>query len=168
MNVERAPEWLPRYLVPFFTLSYPVPRPEHPDAFPNSDFYIPGLLDGCFIVTCIAIMAILRDFFRVFVMEPFAHWYLTREHLRLRGRSPEPKLVNGNGHDGAALNGNGHGVNEKSALLLSKRKSDRAIRRSVLRFAEQSWSLIYYTVQWGYGIVSLQTSSEIYTSLFTF
>ena len=50
-------------------------------------------------------------------------------------------------------NGNGHAANEKSALLQSQKKSDRKIRRSVLRFAEQSWSLIYYTVQWGYGLV---------------
>lgn len=152
MNLEHAPDWLPTYLVPFFTLSYPVSPPDNPDAFPDSNFYVPGLLDGCFIVTCIAIMAILRDFFRVCVAEPFATWYLTRDQQR--GRSVSPRRLDEKSQNGHVANGNGHASDEKTALLRSKRKEDRAIRHKVLRFGEQSWSLIYYSVQWCYGLVS--------------
>ena len=152
MNVERAPEWLPSYLVPFFTLSYPVSPPDNPDAFPDANFYVPGLLDACFLVTCIAIMAVLRDFFRLCVSEPFATWYLTRDQER--GRSMSPKRMNGKSQNGYVANGNGHAADEKTALLRTKKKEDRAIRHKVLRFAEQSWSLVYYTVQWCYGLVS--------------
>lgn len=149
MNRAEAPAGLPDILVPFVTLSYPTDAPAHPDAFPTSKFFSIGLLDGCFIVTCIAVMAILRDVARVFLMEPFAKWYLTRLFMH----ESESKKAATNGHSNG--NANGYPVEKKNGAppsALSKRK-DRIIHRSVLRFAEQSWSLIYYTVQFGYGLV---------------
>ena len=148
MNRDAAPEWLPAFLVPFFTLSYPAAPPAVPDSFVNSGYYTTGLLDGCIIVTCIAIMAVLRDVFRVFVMEPFAHWFLTRrlnsDAYESLATSPTDKLANGNGQ---AL------INEKSDVLRKRRREERHIRRSVLRFAEQGWSFVYYSLQWSYGLV---------------
>lgn len=147
MNRDAAPEWLPAFLVPFFTLSYPATPPAVPDSFVNSGYYTTGLLDGCIIVTCIAIMAVLRDVFRVFVMEPFAHWFLTRrlnsDAYESLATSPTDKLANGNGQ---AL------INEKSDVLRKRRREERHIRRSVLRFAEQGWSFVYYSLQWSYGL----------------
>lgn len=149
MNAERAPEWLPTLLVPFFTLSYPAARPEVPDSFPDSDYYTPGLLDGFFVITCIAVMAVLRDVFRVFILEPFAHWYLTRtqtyQKLKDSANGSVEGVTNGNGYSNGS---------EKSNALRKKRREERVIRRSVIRFAEQGWSVIYYTVQWGFGLVS--------------
>ena len=78
MNTALAPAWLPSQLVPFFFLSYPVAPPAQPDSFPDANYYSTGVLDGCIIVTAIAVMAVLRDATRLFVCEPFARWYLAR------------------------------------------------------------------------------------------
>ncbi|KLO18101.1 longevity assurance proteins LAG1/LAC1 [Schizopora paradoxa] len=148
MNRAEAPAGLPDILVPFVTLSYPTDAPAHPDAFPTSKFFSIGLLDGCLIVTCIAVMAILRDVTRVFLMEPFAKWYLTRLFMH----ESESKKATTNGHSNG--HANGYPAEKKNGAppsALSKRK-DRIIHRSVLRFAEQSWSLVYYTVQFAYGL----------------
>ncbi|EJD01170.1 longevity assurance proteins LAG1/LAC1 [Fomitiporia mediterranea MF3/22] len=148
MNIQGAPEWLPTYLVPFFTLSYPSARPEAPDSFATSSYYTTGFLDGCFIITCIAIMALLRDIFRVFALEPFAHWFLTRKQ-----QSYEPLKDVVNGSAGGVSNGNGHvNAEEKSDALRKRRREERVVQRSVLRFAEQGWSVIYYSIQWAFGL----------------
>ncbi|KAH8118289.1 longevity assurance proteins LAG1/LAC1 [Phellopilus nigrolimitatus] len=147
MNIERSPEWLPTFLVPFFSLSYPTNPPAEPDSFATSYYYSTGLLDGCFVVTAIAVMAILRDVARVFIMEPFAHWFLTR-----RTSFQSAKEVSSGSLEGVS-NGNGHvSTVEKSDAARKRRREERATRRSVLRFAEQGWSMIYYTLQWSFGL----------------
>lgn len=161
MNTERVPEWLPTFLVPFFSLSYPSEPPDHPDSFTEANYYSTGLLDGWLIITCIAVMAILRDVLRIFVMEPFAHWYLTRKYA-----SEPPKEI-GNGSTEPLLNGNGHTTqtsqSEKNDAARKKKRDERLIRRSVLRFAEQGWSVIYYTIQWGFGVVSITLNTLIFS-----
>ncbi|KAG1753980.1 TLC domain-containing protein [Suillus paluster] len=149
MNSHHAIQWLPSYIVPFVSLSYPTSPPTNPDSFHHSAYYTTGLLDGCFIVTCIAVMAILRDVARVFIMEPFARWKLTRtweqsnaSHIQQNGN--KNGVMNGNGHAGHA---NGDCPPKK---IMSPRDA-RKIHRSVLRFAEQGWSVIYYTLQWSFG-----------------
>lgn len=164
MNTLVVLEWLPSFAAPFFSLSYPTDTPPNPDSFPNSSYYHVGLLDGCFIVSCIAAMAILRDLARLYLLEPFAAWKLKKDILRQRG-SPTPRTnasakqngsANGetkklaNGH--ANGNGNGHLVEVSPALVLTSKEA-RALHRSVLRFAEQGWSVIYYTCQWSFGLV---------------
>lgn len=163
MNTNAAPEWLPSFAVPFFTLSYPTPPPAAPDSFPNSSYYGNGILDACFIISCIAVMAVLRDAVRLLALEPLAKWKLTRDLLRQRSQSKE--IANGNGHanggsnlktNGTAngvANGNGHAT---SNGVISKRQQ-RVLHRSMLRFAEQGWSFIYYLCQWAYGLVSVET-----------
>jgi len=93
----------------------------------------------CLIIACIAVMAILRDVLRLNVFEPFAKWKLTRDL-----ESKRSKHLNGNGNGKA--NGNGH-----SNGVISK-KEQRLIHRSVVRFAEQGWSAVYYPLQWGFGL----------------
>lgn len=152
MNTEAAPPWLPRQLVPFFTLSYPTAPPANPDSFPNSNYYGAGLLDACILVSAIAVMAILRDVTRLWVWEPFARWILTRD-LRSSKRK-KLALANGNGISNGkangAVNGNGH-----AAEYLITPAEKRKMNRSIMRFAEQGWSVIYYTFSWGYGVVRL-------------
>lgn len=167
MNTAAVPQWLPNLLVPFFTLSHPTPPPEAPDSFPASGYYLPDLLDGCLIITFIATMAILRDVFRLLLLEPFAQWYLTRGRRRA-SCTDELRDLNGSGNN---IKGNGHAVDtsngdaksgrlsptsaEKRDLVRKQKREERVIRRSVLRFAEQGWFMIYYSVIWGYGLVCI-------------
>ena len=164
MNTDQAPSWLPSYLVPFFTISYPVAPPAAPDSFPDAKYYGLGLLDGCLIVSIIVALAGLRDFARLFILEPFARWWLTRDLVaRKRASLAQSKekdsgAANGNGyvHDHVAngnapsMNGNGHAVAEPQ---ISKREAKK-MHKSVLRFAEQGWDLIYSSFAWSFGLVS--------------
>ena len=153
---------LPSFLVPFVTLSYPVDTPQNPDAFPDSSYYDIGYRDACLIVTCIAIMAILRDASRVFILEPFANWKLTRDWRRRRARK------SGSSTPDSKPSSNGHNANNKINGLVTihsnaeKPIADRPpenslearrIRHAVMRFAEQGWQAIYYTAQWSLGMV---------------
>ena len=155
MNTAQAPAWLPAKLVPFFTLSYPTAPPLHPDSFLESNYYGTGLLDGWLIITAIAIMAVLRDVTRVFLMEPFARWKLRRD-LQSRKRK-KLALANGNGKanghsNGKAngfANGNGHAAPEYVVTPAERRR----MNRSVIRFAEQGWSVVYYVLEWFFGLV---------------
>ncbi|KAJ8086553.1 Sphingosine N-acyltransferase lag1 [Marasmius tenuissimus] len=154
MTSFNASEWLHPHLLPFFTLSYPTDPPKNPDSFPNSHYYGTGLKDLCMIVTIIAVFAILRDVFRLCVFEPFARWKLYRD---LRHKNSSHKMngngkANGNGYQ----NGNGHAVNPT-------KKERRKIQHSVLRFAEQGWSMVYYPLQWAFG---LYVNTELPTRLF--
>jgi len=148
MQSLEVSEWLPSFLIPFFTLSYPTSRPAAPDSFSQSNYYDTGPLDGCLIIACIAVMAVLRDVTRIYIMEPFARWKLTRDLIRSK-RCKAAKL-NGNGKANGVANGNGHAVHA-DALSITKAEK-RKMHRSVLRFAEQSWSVIYYTCQWCFGL----------------
>ena len=153
---------LPSFLVPFVTLSYPVDTPQNPDAFPDSSYYDIGYRDACLIVTCIAIMAILRDASRVSILEPFANWKLTRDWRRRRARK------SGSSTPDSKPSSNGHNANNKINGLVTihsnaeKPIADRPpenslearrIRHAVMRFAEQGWQAIYYTAQWSLGMV---------------
>lgn len=152
MNSLQAPEWLPHVLVPFVTLSYPVTAPVDPDSFPNSAYYETGPLDVCLVITFIAVMAILRDASRLGLMEPFAKWKLTRDLEKSTQKKSNGKPLaaangNGNGHR------NGHAAHANGSSGPSP-KEYRKLHRKVLRFAEQGWSVIYYTVTWSVGLVS--------------
>ncbi|KAH7908494.1 TLC domain-containing protein [Hygrophoropsis aurantiaca] len=163
MNAFQLSEWLPSFLLPFFTLSYPTDAPVRPDSFHDSPYYNTGLLDGCIIVTCIAVMAVLRDISRIYIMEPFAKWKLTRDWKRSKTHLPNG-TTNGaaNGVTNGTANGNGHSVYTNGKDPHMPPKQARKIHRSVLRFAEQGWSAIYYTVQWSFGLyvhINLPTSA---------
>ncbi|KAJ7117665.1 TLC domain-containing protein [Mycena epipterygia] len=67
------------YLTPFLVLSHPTDTPAEPDSFPASAYYNTGPKDVCLLITCIAVMAILRDVLRLGVFEPFARWKLARD-----------------------------------------------------------------------------------------
>ncbi|KAI0772062.1 longevity assurance proteins LAG1/LAC1 [Trametes elegans] len=152
MNTDRAPNWLPKPLIPFFTLSYPVAPPAEPDSFPDSNYYSTGALDACLIVTAIAIMAVLRDATRLFIMEPFARWKLGRD-LRLEKQKAAAR-ANGNAKANGHANGNGHAV-QANGHAVSKQEAKK-MHRSVIRFAEQGWSVVYYLAQWCFGLYIYQ------------
>lgn len=140
--VSSTTEWL-SFLRPFVTLSYPTDTPVRPDSFPNSSFYNTGPQDLCFLITCIAVMAVLRDALRLGVFEPFATWKLSRD---LRHRRNQRKLQ---GQTNGSANGNGHSTGNQPS-----KKELKQMRRSVMRFAEQGWSVTYYPLQWCFGLVS--------------
>ncbi|KAI0368088.1 longevity assurance proteins LAG1/LAC1 [Pilatotrama ljubarskyi] len=152
MNTDQAPAWLPKPLIPFFILSYPTAPPAQPDSFPTSNYYGTGLLDGCIIITCIAVMAVLRDVTRIYVMEPFARWKLSRD-LRL-SKQKQAALANGNGkangHANGHANGNGHAAHANGSAI--SRQEAKKMQRSVIRFAEQGWSVVYYLAQMCFGV----------------
>ena len=138
------PSRLAAFLLPFYTLSYPTDRPPSTDSFHNSNYFTTGPLDVCIVVTCIATMAVLRDAFRLLLLEPFARWKLSKNAARRHARQASEK-ANGESN-GYALYTNGH--------TPEKLKADRRrLHRRVLRFAEQGWSMIYYTIQWSFGLV---------------
>ncbi|KAF5363300.1 hypothetical protein D9756_000674 [Leucocoprinus leucothites] len=161
---------LPSILVPFVALQYPTDTPNPVDSFPDSAYYNAGKLDVCIVISLIAIMAVLRDAFRLGVFEPFARWKLTRD-LKRRARAREQAkslqngnsvLSNGNGHisngNGHIANGsghaqlNGHAIANGHSKTPYTRKELQHLNRSVLRFAEQGWSVVYYSLQWCYGL----------------
>ena len=154
MNTAQAPEWLPSFLVPFVTLSYPTSPPAAPDSFRNSSYYGGGLLDGCLIITCIAVMAVLRDALRLGVFEPFAKWYLTRTLKKSKAKQNGHANGDAKKSNGSPLktNGTANGSAHHADVVITKREA-RRLHRSVLRFAEQGWSFVYYTLQWLYGLV---------------
>jgi acyl-CoA-dependent ceramide synthase len=146
---------LSSYLAPFFSLQYPTATPAHPDSFPHSPYYNAGKLDICILISCVAVMAILRDALRLGIFEPLARWKLLRD-LRLK-RKAASKKANGsaNGHAIANGNGNGYSNGHGNGAVLGTRKELRQVNRSVLRFAEQGWSVVYYSLQWSFGIVRI-------------
>jgi acyl-CoA-dependent ceramide synthase len=159
-------------LSPFVSLQYITTPPEYIDSFPDSAYYNAGKLDVCIVITLVAIMAVLRDAFRLAIFEPFAKWKLTRD-LQRRKKLNKPlqngngALSNGNGHisngnghlSNGHANGNGKGHINGHALANGSSKSPYTpkelahLNRSVLRFAEQGWSVVYYSLQWSYGLV---------------
>jgi acyl-CoA-dependent ceramide synthase len=150
MDSEQVPGWLPSFLVPFISLSYQAATPVDPDSFPKSAYYTTGPLDFYLIIGFIALMAVLRDVTRLGLMEPFAKWKLARDldysrTLQVDGKAPA-----------LAANGNGHAVHANGHTRLSQ-KVARKLHRKVLRFAEQGWSVIYYSLTWCYGLVRLSS-----------
>ena len=152
------------YVAPFFTLQYPTATPAHPDSFPHSTYYNAGKLDICILISCVAIMAVLRDAFRLGIFEPLARWKLLRD-LELKRGKVLKKVVNGSANDNTNhhhhtangngnANGNGH-ANGNDRIVLGTRKQLRQLNRSVLRFAEQGWSVVYYSLQMSFGVVGI-------------
>jgi acyl-CoA-dependent ceramide synthase len=156
---------LPSFLVPFVTLSYPVAPPINPDSFPDSSYYDIGYRDVCLIVTLIAIMASLRDAARLFMLEPFAYWKLTRDWRRRRalksGSSTPDSKQSSNKTVSHNANGKINGcvtISSSAEKLFADRPPEnsreaRRIRHAISRFGEQGWQFIYYMAQWSLGMV---------------
>ena len=150
MNSTLTTGRLSHYILPFFTLSHPTDTPIKPDSFFDSAYYTTGRQDVCIIVTCIAVMAILRDAFRLCVFEPLARWKLTRDLMHRKRLQAAA-----NGSAAGKTHTNGHANGSPKGLAADPRptpKELRQIHRSVLRFAEQGWSVVYYPLQWCYGL----------------
>ena len=156
---------LPSFLVPFVTLSYPVDPPLNPDSFPDSSYYDIGYRDVCLIVTLIAIMAILRDAARLFMLEPFAYWKLTRDWRRRKALKSSSSTLdskhNSNNTVGHNVNIKINGcftINSSAEKPVADRPAEnsreaRRIRHAISRFGEQGWQAIYYMIQWSLGMV---------------
>jgi acyl-CoA-dependent ceramide synthase len=186
----RLPISFPRFLAPFLQLSYPVAPPSNPDSFPNSNYYDIGPLDACFIISTMAVFAVLREIVRLKIMTPFANKVLFgstsgyRPLYRRSASSSSTSLLangksngitangtnglsngngfpstgtlasklNGNGNGHGHANGNGNGAHHYAARRMSAK--NRVRERNVIRFAEQGWAIVYYTIWFSYGVVS--------------
>ncbi|KJA30026.1 hypothetical protein HYPSUDRAFT_32065 [Hypholoma sublateritium FD-334 SS-4] len=157
------------YIAPFYSLQYPTATPQNTDSFHDASYYIVGPLDICFVISCIAVMAILRDALRLGFFEPLARWKLHRDLSgRIKLRTKAASASNANGH--AVSNGNGHAIvngngtangkangsaNGHASVIAAASPTTRELRqlnRKVIRFAEQGWSVVYYSIQWSFGI----------------
>jgi acyl-CoA-dependent ceramide synthase len=150
----------------FFQLSYPVPTPTNPDSFPNSSYYSVGPLDACFIISSLAVFALAREIVRLRIMTPFANKLLFGHSKGWQSPSKRSKLT-GNGH--AHPNGlvsNGNGTSHYAARKISAK--NRVRERNVIRFAEQGWTIVYCTIWWCFGLVSLPVYVFFQTSFWTF
>jgi acyl-CoA-dependent ceramide synthase len=155
MNTAALMPGLPKLLAPFVTLSYPADRPSHPDSFPNANYYNVGRLDAFFIVTCIAFFAVARDVCRLLILEPFARWKLLRDARHAKQREAARKAKQkANGRANGIANGNGHAHAADDGDVRISVRERKEMQRKVLRFAEQGWCVIYYVLQWSYGLVS--------------
>jgi acyl-CoA-dependent ceramide synthase len=158
MNTAALPTWLPARLAPVLTLSYPTARPPAPDAFPDSDFYHIGLLDGWMLLSMIALFAVARDALRIYVLEPLARRKLEYDFRRgYRMLGPDvPPAAKANG------NGNGHHANgaANGGVPKGNKREKREINRRVLRIAEQGWQVVYYICQWSMGLVRSPASPD--------
>ncbi|KAG6821233.1 hypothetical protein H0H93_002343 [Arthromyces matolae] len=98
-------------------------------------------------------MAVLRDALRLGVFEPLAHWKLTRDLYKRKELEAKKSNGHANGHaiTNGVANGNGNG-HAAATVTPPTPKELRKVHRSVLRFAEQGWSVVYYTLQWSYGL----------------
>ena len=150
MNSFQVSEWLP-----FFTLSYPTSSPARPDSFHDSRYYVTSILDACLVVSCIAVMAVSRDITRIYLAEPFARWKLTRDWERSqREKTKVNGAAKGSAIGSSVPNGIASHKNGEHAPPTMSKRDARKIHRSMLRFGEQSWSFICYTVNFTLGVVS--------------
>ena len=172
MNVFQAPKWLPEVLVPFFTLSYPTTRPSSPDSFPDANYYDTGRLDGCFVLTWILVLGILRECLRLGILEPFGRQYLYRKDMAEKN-AVDAALKIANGIANGIINRDASTANDGRASIsppaqrpsiaskdvVNRRptgmsKATWRRERSALRFAEQGWQFAYYIIYWPLGMVS--------------
>lgn len=58
-----------------------------------------------------------------------------------------------NGHVNGSANGHSNGYANGSPVPKPTKKELALVHRSVLRFAEQGWSVVYSTFSWNYGFV---------------
>ena len=158
MNVSQAPKWLPEVFIPFLTLSYPTARPTNPDSYPTSNYFGTGRLDGCFVLTWILVLGILRECLRLGVLEPFARQYLYYKDMADNG------VIAGIGVKAQSLPVNGDvPLPKPPALVTNKNAVNRRPKgmskatwkreRSAVRCAEQGWQLTYYMIYWSLGLV---------------
>jgi len=145
---------LSTYLEPFYKLQYPVATPTHPDSFHDWPHYNVGRLDICIVISTIAVMAILRDALRLGFFEPLARWKLYRDLRRKRERAAlASSIVDGKLKGAANGNGQKNGHANGTASPGPTTKELRQLNRSVMRFAEQGWSVVYYPLQLSFGLV---------------
>jgi acyl-CoA-dependent ceramide synthase len=158
---------IPSALQPFIGLSYPVPTPKDTDSYFDATYYNKGPKDLLFVATWVVLLAVCREVLMRFFLMPVARWRLESLAAAKHGAR-------------LARKSNGHAISEKLAaptkttptLVRQRRPSpskftkpvktwtetkksrDAKLReRNIVRFGEQGWSLVYYSVFWALGMV---------------
>lgn len=175
---------IPPALQSFVGISYPVPAPDDIDSYYHATYYTKGPKDLLFVATWTVLLALFREGLMRFFFMPIARWRL--EHLAAAKRNARPTSPSGtparvkaNGHtigekiataptDGSTKSvrqrtsrrSSPVGSPKKPAKTWTETKKDRdakLLERNVVRFAEQGWSMAYYSVFWALGMVCFQT-----------
>jgi hypothetical protein len=121
-------------LHPFLHLSYPVSSPSSSPTSPIQ-LYVKGPLDACYVLSSFLFFVVAREVFMRCLFAPIA-----RKWVVDAGGGAQKEGGKGKGEGGAS----------------STAVGQKAQRKAAIRFAEQGWSLLYYSVYWGFGLVSLQ------------
>ena len=175
---------IPPALQPFVGLSYPGPAPDDTDSYYDATYYNKGPKDLLFVATWTVLLALFREGVMRFFFMPIARWRFERLAAAKRNARPTspngaPARVKTNRHTvgekiaTAPSDGLTKSVRQRPSRRSSpvgspkppvktwtETKKDRDAKlyeRNVVRFAEQGWSLAYYTVFWALGVVRFQT-----------
>ncbi|KAF8609831.1 longevity assurance proteins LAG1/LAC1 [Ceratobasidium sp. AG-I] len=170
---------IPPALQSFVGLSYPVPAPDDVDSYYDATYYNKGPKDLLFVATWTLLLALFREGLMRFFFMPIARWRFERLAAAKRNARPTspngaPARVKTNGHtvgekiatapsDGltksvrqrSSRRSSPVGSPKKSVKTWTETKKERDAKlheRNVVRFAEQGWSLAYYTVFWALGV----------------
>ncbi|QRV75985.1 sphingosine N-acyltransferase lag1 [Ceratobasidium sp. AG-Ba] len=173
--VNAAPALLPSALEPFLGLSYPVPTPHDTDSYYDAVYYNKGPKDLLFVASWVVTLALLRELLMRSVFMPIARWRFASlaaakrnarptspngapKRAKLTGPSASEKIATAP-QDGAIKpvrqrRGSPKASNKpiKSWTETKKDRDAKLLERNIVRFAEQGWSLAYYTVFWALGV----------------
>ncbi|KAG8749114.1 sphingosine N-acyltransferase lag1 [Ceratobasidium sp. 428] len=166
---------IPRSLQSFVGLSYPVPAPDDIDSYYDATYYNKGPKDLLFVATWVVLLALFREMLMRSFFMPIARW----RFASLAAAKRDARPTSPNGAPPRPVKSKGQTASEKiapdaSMKAVKKRTSSRRaspagkpvkswtetkkdrdaklLERNVLRFAEQGWSLAYYTVFWALGV----------------
>jgi acyl-CoA-dependent ceramide synthase len=175
---------IPPALQSFVGLSYPVPTPHDTDSYYGATYYNKGPNDLLFVATWVVLLAVFRELLMRFFFMPIARWRfdsLAAAKRRARPTSPNgaPVRLKAKTHtvgekiatapqDTSAKSvrqrpsrrSSPTGSVNKPVKSWTETKKDRDAKlheRNIVRFAEQGWSLTYYTVFWALGVVRIGT-----------
>ncbi|KAG8713562.1 sphingosine N-acyltransferase lag1 [Ceratobasidium sp. 423] len=154
---------IPPVLESFVAPSYPVPTPADADSYFDATYYNKGPKDLLFVATWVVLLALCREaLMRGFFM-PIARWRFTalaraKQNRRATKRDPPSvgeKLAKTAGPEvrQRKVSPASKPVKPIKSWTETKKSRDAKLReRKVVRFAEQGWSLAYYTVFWALGM----------------
>ncbi|KAG8743622.1 sphingosine N-acyltransferase lag1 [Ceratobasidium sp. 414] len=170
---------IPPALQSFVGLSYPVPPPDDIDSYYDATYYTKGPKDLLFVATWVVLLAFFRELLMRFFFMPiarsrFASLAAAKRNARPTSPNGAPARLKPNGQTvSEKIAASPQDSSMKSVRQRSSRRSSptskankpvkswtetkkdrdaKLLERNIVRFAEQGWSLAYYTVFWALGV----------------
>ncbi|KAG8862235.1 sphingosine N-acyltransferase lag1 [Tulasnella sp. 330] len=164
----------------FVQLSYPLPKSAaHSNFFPDYRHYGKGRLDILFVIGWAVLFFLAREVVMQGCLAPFMRRWLAHQDARTRkSKVVEPSLNGYSTGPEGYTNGHATGSEHEEKLKASRQNlhsrhntngtisppptppNSRRLRREakirekkVIRFAEQGWTVVYYTVSWAFGLL---------------